>query len=131
MAVVLDASVLIGFLYQDDEHHRRCREAMQAPDIVEAEWIVPATVCAEVLVGAYRGPSELAELIEEFFAEGVDRVQPATLEIAQSAARIRAEHSRLSLSDAFVVATGHVLDADVVLTSDRSWSRVSGAVRVV
>lgn len=128
--IVLDASVLIAYLDPTDDLHRRSRAALGAPDVIDAEWIVPTTVCAEMLVGAYRTGRHAAELVDRFLDEGVDRIEPATLEIARSAARIRASHTRLTLADAFVLATGEVARADVVLTADRAWARVSDRVRV-
>lgn len=131
MAVVLDSSVLIAFLYEDDDLNRRSRTALQAPEVAEAEWVVPATVCAEVLVGAYRSGPIASELIERFFQEGVDRIEPVSSRIASAAARIRAEFNRVSLADAFVLATGEVVDAQTIITADRAWSLVSDRVRVV
>ncbi|MGH7856657.1 MAG: type II toxin-antitoxin system VapC family toxin [Candidatus Binatia bacterium] len=129
--VVLDASVLIGFLYEGDEHHDRCRAALQTPEIVEAEWVVPATTCAEVLVGAYRGSEDFGAMIERFFEEGVERIEPITHNTAQTAARMRARSRRLSLADALVLATAQAVDADLVITADRDWSRLNDRVRVV
>ena len=128
--IVLDASVLIAYLDPNDDLHVRSRAALSAPDVIDSEWIVPTTVCAEMLVGAYRTSRRAAELVDRFLDEGVDRIEPATLEIARSAARIRAKHARLTLADAFVLATGDVVDADIVLTADRAWARVSDRVRV-
>lgn len=129
--IVLDASVLIAFLDPTDELHQRSRAALQAPDVVDGEWVVPTTVCAELLVGALRAGKRAADVVNSFIDEGVDRVESMTLPIARRAARIRAKHIRLSLADAFVIATGEVIEADAVLTSDTAWKRVSDRVRVV
>jgi predicted nucleic acid-binding protein len=126
--IVFDASVLIAFLNPGDDLHERARTAMAATDIVEKEWVVPTTVCAELLVGAYRAGAD--DVVERFLAEGVDRIEPMTLPIARAAARIRAENAPLSLADAFAIATGEVIDAEVILTADRAWSSVSDRVRV-
>lgn len=129
--IVLDTSVLIAFLDPEDQLHERARAALQAPDAIDAEWVVPTTVCAELLVGALRAGKRAAEVVDSFIDEGVDRVEPMTLPIARRAAQIRAGHTRLSLADAFVIATGDVIEADAVLTSDRAWRRASDRVRVV
>jgi predicted nucleic acid-binding protein len=129
MAVsVFDTSVLIGFLRSDDDLHLRSRAAMA--DLASTEWVVPTTVCAELLVGAYRTSEDAVELVDRFLSEGVDRIEPLTLEIACSAAVIRAANPPLSLPDAFVLATGDVTGADVILTADRRWARVSDRVRI-
>ncbi len=129
--VVLDASVLIAFLDPDDDLHERSRRSLQGPDVVDEEWVVPTTVCAELLVGANRAGRSAVALIDRFIDEGIDRVEPMTLPVARRAAAIRADHNRLSLADAFVLATGDVLEADAVLTSDAAWRRVSDRVRIV
>ena len=129
--IVLDASVLIAFLDPNDELHERSRAALQEHDVVDGEWVVPTTVCAELLVGAHRTSKRAVEIVNSFIDEGVDRVEPMTLAIARGAARIRAEHTRLSLADAFVIATGEEIEADAVLTSDLAWKRVNDRVRVV
>jgi len=129
--IVLDTSVLIAFLDPDDALHERARHSLQAPDVIDEEWVVPNTVCAELLVGAHIAGDEAVATIDAFIDEGVDRVEAMTLSIARLAAQIRANNARLGLADAFVLATGELLGADVILTSDRSWPRASQRVRVV
>ena len=129
--IVLDTSVLIAFLDPSDAHHARARQSLQAADVIDEEWVVPTTVCAELLVGAHIAGDEAVATIDSFIDEGIDRIEPMTLPIARLAARIRAGYPRLGLADAFVLATGEVLGAEVILTSDRSWRRVSQMVRVV
>ena len=126
--IVLDASVLIAFFRPEDDLHVRARAALS--EIADDEWVVPTSVCVEILVGAYRASDQDAALADRFLDEGVDRIESVTLPIARTAARIRAKHPRLSLADAFVLATGEVIQADVVLTADRAWTRVSDRVRV-
>ena len=48
--IVLDASVLIAFLDPADDLHDRARKALQAGDVIDEEWVVPATVCTELLI---------------------------------------------------------------------------------
>ena len=129
--IVLDTSVLIAFLDPGDAHHARARQSLQAPDVLDEEWVVPTTVCAELLVGAHIAGDDAVAMVDSFIDEGIDRIEPMTLPIARLAAQIRANYTRLGLADAFVLATGEVLGADVILTSDRSWQRASQRVRVV
>ncbi len=129
--IVLDTSVLIAFLDPMDELHDRSRSALQAPDVIDEEWVVPTTVCAELLVGAHRSGKRATDIVNSFIDEGVDRVEPMTLPIARAVARIRANHTRLSLADAFVIATGDLIEAVATLTSDGTWRRVSDRIRVV
>jgi PIN domain nuclease of toxin-antitoxin system len=58
-------------------------------------------------------------------------VIPIGEDIAVEAARLRGRHRSLRLPDALVIASGDVLDADSIVTGDRSWSSVSSRVRVV
>lgn len=129
--IVIDTSVLIGFLDDADELHERSRRALQAPEVVDEAWVVPVTVCAELLVGAHKSGPTAVEIVNSFIDEGVDRVEAMTLDIAREAAIVRAEHPRLSLADAFVLATGDVIDADRVLTADTAWRNVSDRVTVI
>jgi predicted nucleic acid-binding protein len=127
--ILLDTSVLIAFLDPSDDLHERARAALTA--VADDEWAVPATVCAELLVGAFRAGDAAVGLVDSFLEDGIDRVHDITHAIARDAARIRAAHPRLSLADAFVLATGAFTDADAVLTADRAWARVNPAVRLI
>jgi predicted nucleic acid-binding protein len=125
---VLDASVLIAQTDASDAHHARARTALLEAER-RGELVAPATTFAEVMTGAYMaGPREV-ETLSRFF-ETVVRVVPFTVEIAMTAARLRAQ-GRLKLADAAVIATGIELDADVILTADRRWRKIDPRVQVV
>ena len=51
--------------------------------------------------------------------------------IAHRAAALRARHRALTLPDALVLATGDVLDATAVLTTDGAWRRFSRRARAI
>jgi predicted nucleic acid-binding protein len=127
--VVVDASVIIGFLDPEDALHKVSVAALaerQSDDL-----IAPASVYAEVLVAPYRaGPEAVAE-VESFFSDLGIRIEPVTAPVAQTAARLRSERRSLRLADAFVLAVGDHLNADVILTGDESWARLSERVDVV
>jgi predicted nucleic acid-binding protein len=119
---VLDAGVLIGVLDGNDPHHERAVGIMRDLDRRGESWVAPATVYAEVLVAPLRAGERLARRVEEFFDDMGIRVEPTGRAIARAAAALRAAHGpKLRLPDAVVVATGQVLQADRVLTTDRRW----------
>ena len=125
---VLDASVLIGLLDPGDALHARATEGFRkhaADDVV-----VPASAYSETIVDpARRGLTHLAA-VNGFLDSFPIRILPVDREIGRRAAQLRAEH-RLGLPDALVLASGDVLDADVVLTADAKWIKLSRRVVVV
>jgi predicted nucleic acid-binding protein len=58
------------------------------------------------------------------------RIHPVDGQIAERAAALRAKR-HVRLPDALVLATGDALDADVVLTADHRWKRLSPRVHVI
>ena len=127
--IVLDASVVIAFLDSGDAHHERALAAVAANRAEEL--ILPASVYAEVLVGPYRrGPAPVVK-VEQLVADLALRIEPLTATMAKRAAALRAQHPALTLPDAFVLATGDVLEAAGVLTADRSRPRVSRRARTI
>ena len=125
---VLDSSVIIAFRDSTDRHHAATVRAL-TKTAARDTLVVPAVAYAEVLVGAIRRGRGSEATAERFFREAT-RVEAATLEIARTAARIRAKHG-VRLPDALVIATGIELNANQILTADRRWSRVDRRVRVV
>ncbi len=125
--VVLDASVLIAFMSQDDVHHASAVRAFTAE--ARSDLVAPASAVAEVLVYPYR--TRQGHRAERFLDDAAIRVTPIDLAIARRAARLRARHGNVRLPDAFVIATGDELGATRVLTADASWRRLSGRVKVI
>jgi predicted nucleic acid-binding protein len=125
---ILDASVLIGLLDPGDALHARATEGFRqhaADDVV-----VPACAYSETIVDpAKRGEAHVAA-VDGFLDSFPIRILPVDREIGRRAAQLRAEH-RLGLPDALVLAAGDVLRADVVLTADVMWAKLSPRVVVV
>ena len=130
-AVVLDTSVVIGFLNTDDVHHKAARVAISEHRDALHHFILPATVLAEALVSAARrSPESVADvrsLIGSLF--GPTRVIDDS--VAVEAARVRAKHKSVPLPDAVVIATGFVDGATQILTADRRLGRTDRRVRVL
>lgn len=127
--VVLDASVLIAFLDPGDAHHEAAVAELATSR--EEDLVVPASAYAEILVHPYRRGFEEGARIEQFVADFPIQIEPIDPRIAREAAQLRAKKPKVSLPDALVLATGDILDADVVLTAEREWPKVSKRARVI
>ena len=127
--IVIDASVVIGFLDATDEHHEAAVAALGAS--ASDDLVLPATAYAEVLVAPARKGSRAVDRVEEALAALTVRLESVTPAIARSAASLRARHRSLRLPDALVLATADVLGAAKVLTADRGWPRISRKVRLI
>ena len=123
---VLDASVFIAFLDPDDAHHGATRTAFEQGDRL----VLPASAYAEVMVHPFERGAAAVRHVESVIRELPILLEPISAEIGRRAAELRAKR-RLRLPDALVIATGDVLDADVVLTADQRWRKLSSRVRVI
>jgi predicted nucleic acid-binding protein len=126
---VLDASVVIAFRDPADALHTRAIGALRAH--ASDQLALPASVYAEILVGPLRHGELAVKSLDEFVHDFGMQIAPLTAEIARRAATLRARHASLRLPDAFVLATGEALGADVVLTGDSTWKRLSSLIRVI
>ncbi|HWQ22687.1 MAG TPA: type II toxin-antitoxin system VapC family toxin [Gaiellaceae bacterium] len=127
--VVLDASVVIGFLDPDDPLHEAAVSALTEHQ--HDELVVPASVYAEILVGPYRKGARAVAAVEAFLADFAIRIAPITPAIARAAARLRGGSKGVRLPDALVLATADEVGADRVLTGDDSWTRIARRVTLV
>ena len=118
---VFDAGVLIGFLDRNDAHHasavRAMRDALSRGDRLG----VPASAYAETLVGPFRSGAAAVATVRRMHDRVPIEVEPLDRDIASAAADLRARHPALKLPDALVIATASVLNADVLITTDRRW----------
>jgi predicted nucleic acid-binding protein len=130
-AVVVDASVVLGFLDPQDAHHSASILALRSGRSGGSDILLPASAFAEVLVGASRLGAEAVKRTEAFVDSVVDVVHPIDREVAKVAAALRARHSSLRLPDALVLAVGRVAGASAVLTADSRWRSVDKRVQIV
>jgi predicted nucleic acid-binding protein len=114
-AVVLDASVAIGFLDPTDAHHDRAVSTLREAD--REEVLMAASAYSEILVWPLAKGH--GDLVEEFIDGLRVEVVPLGREIARSAAELRAEHSALHLADAIVLATARHRDAALLTFDER------------
>ena len=71
------------------------------------------------------------DLAREFVMDLAVRVEPISADIAERAAVLRAAHRSLKLPDALVIATADALEATLLLTADRTWTRVNRRARMI
>ncbi|WP_380168138.1 PIN domain-containing protein [Jannaschia sp. R86511] len=128
-AVVLDASVVIALLDPADALHTAAALAVSAARDDKADFVLPASVLAEVLVGAVA--DEDVDRVRTLVLDAFGPVRPLDERVAVAAAARRARHPGLRLPDALVLATADVDDADAVLTGDRRWPPLDERVRLV
>lgn len=126
--VALDSSVVIGFLRPVDAHHHSARAELASARLRQEEFVLPASVLSEAMVGGYRAGT--ADVMRERIVGLFGPVRPVDEDVAVVAAQLRARHRALRLPDALVIATGVVDDA-VVLTCDRGLHDVDPRVQVV
>lgn len=129
-AVVLDSSIVVGFLTVGDVHHRPARSAILEIRNRGDEFVLPASVLAESVIEKYRSSKAAGDrLVDELVAAfGPERVVDA--DVAKAAAHLRARHRSLRLPDALVIATG-VVDGAAVLTCDHRLAGVDPCVQVL
>lgn len=129
MTCVLDASVVLALLIPSDAHHAVAQGEVRRRRSAGSELVLPASALAEVLVGAHRlGPSTAATRRRQLMA--AFRLRPLDADIADEAARLRAQHRSLRLPDALVLATAEVEDAEA-LTADSRWAGYSARAVVL
>jgi predicted nucleic acid-binding protein len=127
--VVLDASIIIGFLDPEDRLHDACVAALT--DHQRDELVIPASVYAEILVGPYRAGREAVSEVEAFLSDFGIRIEPVGASVGRIGAQLRSERKGLRLPDALVLASADEIGADVLLTGDKSWAKLSKRVTVV
>ena len=125
---VLDASVLIGLLDPRDALHARASAAFR--EHARDDVVVPASAYSETIVDPARHGAAHIDAVDGFLDSFPIRILPVDREIGRRAAELRAKH-RLGLPDALVLASGDVVDADVVLTADAKWAALSPRVVVL
>ena len=122
MALIhLDAGVIIGFLDASDAHHQTSRatlaESLQRGDHLA----VAASALAETLVGPARRGEQAVHAVRNVIDRLAVAIIPLDLEIATTAARLRATHRSIRLPAALVIATAIERAADRLVTTDRRW----------
>lgn len=129
--VVLDASVVLALLDPQDTLHQAATTALREHRAGGAQFALPASVLAEVLVGVARIGDQALEQRRDQIVAAFGPPVALDESVAVNAARIRATHRSLRLPDAVVLATAQILDATAVLTGDKQWQKVDSRVRLI
>jgi predicted nucleic acid-binding protein len=130
-SVVLDASVILALFDPQDALHAPAAAAARRRRDAGDQFLLPASVLAEILVGAARrGEAELAARRALAIA-AFGSPYPLSEGVAVAAARRRARHRTLRLPDALVLATADVAEADVVLTGDKRWAGMDRRIAII
>lgn len=119
----------MGALDAGNAHHESGLSALRA--FLGSSFHIPASAYAELLVHPTRRGQTAIDLADAFLTSMSIDVVPISREIARRAAAIRAGRNAVRLGDALVLATGDVLDADVVLTANSRWRKLSDRVRTI
>ena len=114
--------VLIGLLDTADAHHAIAVRDVEDADQRGAALLAPASAYSEALV-AFAHAGRVSEARDAVAGMGI-AVTPLSPEIAERAAELRAEHDRLRLPDAIVLATARELGGDL-LTYDEGLARAA------
>ena len=118
---VVDAGVVIGHLDRANPHHHAATDALREAASSAQRLALPVTAFAECLVYPTKTGSETAARFEAALAAIPIGVLAADVDVARSAAGLRAGHPSLKLPDALVIATALVHEADALITTDRRW----------
>ena len=117
----LDAGVLIGFLDTSDAHHQTSRAALADALRRGDHLALAASALAECLVGPARRGESAVDAVRTIIDRFPIEIISLDIEIATTAAKIRAAHRALRLPDAFIIATAIEQAADHLVTTDRKW----------
>jgi predicted nucleic acid-binding protein len=121
-SLLIDSSVVRAYLAGGES---ASSDAQQVFDRLVATGRNPASLSmitvGEILVRPFRQGSGAVAIAEGFLGHfGAITLVPVTYEVAREGARIRAS-TNLPMPDALIVATSRVAEADLLVTTDRSW----------
>lgn len=117
----LDAGVIIGFLDDNDAHHKATRAVLAEAVSNGDSLAMAASAFAECLVGPARRGDLAIRRVRDLIQRLPILITPLDEEIAVAASRLRAAHPTLRLRDALVIATAISAEADLLVTTDRKW----------
>ena len=117
----LDAGVIIGFLDALDAHHQTSRQALADALRHGDHLALASSALAEFLVGPARRGEAAVQAVRTFLDRLPISIIPLDIDIATTAAKLRAAHRALRLPDALVIATAIEQKADHLITTNRKW----------
>jgi predicted nucleic acid-binding protein len=125
VAVVLDSSVVVGFLDRSDDLHDAADEMVREL-LASQRLFVSVITFAEVLTGARLGHHD-EEHVMGFFTDLVSSVIPVDIEIGDCAARLRAQAKVLAMPDALIAATAEINgEVELLVSGDEDVAKAKG-----
>jgi predicted nucleic acid-binding protein len=125
VAVVLDSNAVIAFLDRDDSLHDAADAAIRNL-VGKDRLLVSAVTYAEVLTGARLGHQD-EQRITGFFSDLISDVLPVGMEVADTAASLRARRRSLRMPDALILATAETQpEVGLILTGDQETTKIRG-----
>jgi predicted nucleic acid-binding protein len=125
VAVVLDSSVVVGFLDRSDGLHDAADETIRSL-LVSHRLFVSVITYAEVLTGARLGHHDEVQ-VAGFFADLISTVVPVDIEIGDCAARLRAQSKALAMPDALIAATAEINgEVELLVSGDGDVAKAKG-----
>jgi predicted nucleic acid-binding protein len=123
--VGLDTAPLIYFIGKHPDFHPRVRPFFLAMQRGDFEVVTSTMAITEVLVHPIQQNNAVLTATYRDILQNADhlRTVPFTADIAETAARLRAEH-KIRTPDAIQAATAIVMKADFFLTNDFSLSMI-------
>lgn len=123
--ILLDSTVIVGFLDADDALHKA--SVARLKEIVGSHLLVASVVSyAEVMTGVSLGHHP-QENVEGFFDVLIKDLLPVDRHVAARAAKLRGTRKSLSMPDALILATADIEpDIETVLCADGDWPKVRG-----
>jgi predicted nucleic acid-binding protein len=122
--ILLDSTVIVGFLDADDALHEVAVAGLKE---VSIHPLVASVISyAEVMTGVSLGHHPQKK-VEGFFEVLVKDLLPVDRAVAARAATLRGKRKSLSMPDALILATADLQpEVDAVLCADGDWPKVEG-----
>ena len=123
--ILLDSTVIVGFLDADDAHH--AATVARFKEIAGSHPLVASIISyAEVMTGVSLGHHP-QQNVDGFFDALVADLLPVDRPVAARAATLRGERKSLSMPDALILATADLQpEIETVLCADCDWPKVKG-----
>jgi predicted nucleic acid-binding protein len=123
--ILLDSTVIVGFLDADDALHDRAVAKLK--EVLASHPLVASAVSyAEVMTGVVRGHHPKQQ-VERFFDVVLQDLLPVDRPVAARAAALRGKRGSLRMPDALILATADVHEeVGTVLCADAEWPKVKG-----
>jgi predicted nucleic acid-binding protein len=128
--VAFDTGPLIYYIEEHPDYLSRADELFSALDSGAALGMTSVLTLQEVLVKPLReGQDELAEKYRQVLTNSVNvKLYEVDQLICETAARLRAKYTWLRTPDALQIATAIRHGAEIIMTNDDGWRRVSEIV---